>query len=118
MANKRYFWINVTFIPENSAFVCAWNGFACSLQSRARARLLHDVESYINDRPDSALAVLRGIQTRNLSGFHVRSYYALLLSEALDKNYIDLTDDSLAMVANRYYGDHGSKLHRVKSWYY
>ena len=62
--------------------------------------------------------MLRGIQTRNLSGFHVRSYYALLLSEALDKNYIDLTDDSLAMVANRYYGDHGSKLHRVKSWYY
>lgn len=85
---------------------------------RGASALLHDVESYINERPDSALAVLRGIQTRNLSGFHVRSYYALLLSEALDKNYIDLTDDSLAMVANRYYGDHGSKLHRVKSWYY
>ena len=80
--------------------------------------ILHDVESYINERPDSALAVLRSISPQNLSGLRVRPYYALLLSEALDKNYIDLTDDSLALVANRYYGDHGTKLHRLKSWYY
>ena len=70
------------------------------------------------DRPDSALAVLRGLQPRDLPGLHVRPLHALLLSEALDKNYIDLTDDSLALAANRWYGDHGSKLHRLKSWYY
>ena len=70
------------------------------------------------ERPDSALAVLRGMQPRDLPGLHVRPLYALLLSEAFDKNYIDLTDDSLALVANKYYGEHGSKLHRLKSWYY
>lgn len=70
------------------------------------------------DRPDSALAVLRGLQPHDLPGLHVRPLHALLLSEALDKNYIDLTDDSLALAANKYYGEHGIKLHRLKSWYY
>lgn len=79
---------------------------------------LNDMEALMPERPDSALAVLRGLQPRDLPGLHVRPLHALLLSEALDKNYIDLTDDSLALVANKYYGEHGSKLHRLKSWYY
>ena len=81
-------------------------------------RTLNDMEALMPERPDSALAVLRGMQPRDLPGLHVRPLYALLLSEAFDKNYIDLTDDSLALVANKYYGEHGSKLHRLKSWYY
>ena len=81
-------------------------------------RTLNDMEALMPERPDSALAVLRGLQPRDLSGLHVRPLHALLLSEALDKNYIDLTDDSLALAANKYYGEHGSKLHRLKSWYY
>ena len=81
-------------------------------------RTLNDMEALMPERPDSALAVLRGLQPRDLPGFHVRPLHALLLSEALDKNYIDLTDDSLALAAHKYYGEHGSKLHRLKSWYY
>ena len=81
-------------------------------------RSLAGAEALMPERPDSALAVLRGLRPRDLPGLHVRPLHALLLSEALDKNYIDLTDDSLALAANRYYGDHGSKLHRLKSWYY
>jgi len=81
-------------------------------------RTLNDMEALMSERPDSALAVLRGLQPRDLPGLHVRPLHALILSEALDKNYIDLTDDSLAMAANKYYGDHGTKLHRLKSWYY
>ena len=81
-------------------------------------KTLNDIEALMPERPDSALAVLRGLQPHDLPGLHVRPFHALLLSEAFDKNYIDLTDDSLALAANRYYGDHGSKLHRLKSWYY
>lgn len=81
-------------------------------------RTLNDMEALMPERPDSALAVLRGLQPRDLPGLHVRPLHALLLSEALDKNYIDLTDDSLALAAHKYYGEHGSKLHRLKSWYY
>ena len=81
-------------------------------------RTLNDMEALMPERPDSALAVLRSWQPRDLPGLHVRPLHALLLSEAFDKNYIDLTDDSLALAANKYYGEHGSKLHRLKSWYY
>ena len=81
-------------------------------------RTLDEVETLMPERPDSALAVLRGMKPRDLPGLHVRPLHALLLSEALDKNYIDLTDDSLALAANRYYGEHGSPIHRLKSWYY
>ena len=81
-------------------------------------RSLAGAEALMQERPDSALAVLRGLQPRDLPGLHVRPLHALLLSEALDKNYIDLTDDSLALAAHKYYGEHGSKLHRLKSWYY
>ena len=81
-------------------------------------RTLNDMEALMPERPDSALAVLRGLQPRDLPGLHVRPLHALLLSEAFDKNYIDLTNDSLALAANCYYGEHGTKLHRLKSWYY
>ncbi|MBO4917686.1 MAG: tetratricopeptide repeat protein [Bacteroidales bacterium] len=81
-------------------------------------RTLDEVESLIQEQPDSALAVLRDMKPRDFPGLHARSLHALLLSEALDKNYIDLSDDSLALTANSYYGEHGSKLHRLKSWYY
>lgn len=81
-------------------------------------RTLDEVETLMPERPDSALAVLRGMKPRDLPGLHVRPLHALLLSEALDKNYIDLTDDSLALAANRHYGEHGSPIHRLKSWYY
>ena len=81
-------------------------------------RTLNEMEALMPERPDSALAVLQGLRPRDLPGLHVRPLHALLLSEALDKNYIDLTDDSLALAANRFYGEHGSKLHRLKSWYY
>ena len=81
-------------------------------------RTLNDMEALMPERPDSALAVLRALQPRDLPGLHVRPLHAQLLSEALDKNYIDLTDDSLALAANNYYGEHGSQLHRLKSWYY
>ena len=96
-------------------------GSAILLASCAPVRdrqTLNDMEALMPERPDSALTVLRGLQPRNLPGLHVRPLHALLLSEALDKNYIDLTDDSLALAANRYYGEHGTKLHRLKSWYY
>lgn len=89
---------------------------SCSpLQDR---RTLKEIEALMPDRPDSALSVLRSLQPQDLTGLHVRPLYNLLLSEAFDKNYIDLTNDSLALSANHYYAEHGSKIHRLKSWYY
>lgn len=81
-------------------------------------RLLEDVESYIEARPDSALAVLEGIDKSELTSKELEAKYALLLSQALDKNYIDLQSDSIIAPAVRYYENHGTPDERLKMYYY
>ena len=81
-------------------------------------RVLEDVDSYIEARPDSALAVLEGIDKSELTSKELEAKYALLLSQALDKNYIDVTDDSLASVALDYYSRKGPKKYEARSLYY
>jgi hypothetical protein len=66
--------------------------------------------------PEEALTTLMGIQTQSAPS-RSRARYALLMSLALDKNYIDVTDDSLARVAADYYARHGSKRERMLSLY-
>ena len=81
-------------------------------------RVLEDVESYIEARPDSALAVLEGIDKSELTSRELEAKYALLLSQALDKNYIDLQSDSIIAPAVRYYENHGTPDERLKMYYY
>ena len=81
-------------------------------------RLLEDVDSYIEARPDSALAVLEGIDKSELTSRELEAKYALLLSQALDKNYIDLQSDSIIAPAVRYYENHGTPDERLKMYYY
>ena len=81
-------------------------------------RTLKDVESYISERPDSALAVLESIDRSYLKSRRSEAHHALLHAMALDKNYIDVTDDSLASVAVRYYSKHGPKKYLARSLYY
>ena len=82
------------------------------------SRLLKDVDSYIEARPDSALAVLEGIDKSELTNKELEAKYALLLSQALDKNYIDLQSDSIIAPAVRYYENHGTPDERLKMYYY
>ena len=70
-------------------------------------KALNDVESYIMERPDSALAVLDTMDRNLLKRERLRAPHALLHAMALDKNYIDVTDDSLASVAVEYYSKKG-----------
>lgn len=79
---------------------------------------LAQVESYINDSPDRALNVLRGIDADELTGDEEQAKHALLLSMALDKNYIDETDDSLISIAKDYYEDTNDIRNRFLSLYY
>ena len=50
---------------------------------------LSQVESYIEERPDSALVVLGQINTAELSGKAEKAKYAVLYTQAIDKNFID-----------------------------
>ena len=81
-------------------------------------RLLEDVDSYIEARPDSALAVLEGIGEEDLGSREEKAKYALLMSMALDKNYIDRTDFEVLQPAIDYYESHGSATDKLRTFYY
>ena len=81
-------------------------------------RVLEDVDSYIEARPDSALAVLEGIGEEDLGSREEKAKYALLMSMALDKNYIDRTDFEVLQPAIDYYEDHGSATDKLRTFYY
>ena len=53
--------------------------------------LLNDVESYIQERPDSALKVLLTVSRESLGTKALKAQYSLLYTTALEKNYIDTT---------------------------
>lgn len=81
-------------------------------------RVLTDVDSYIKSRPDSALAVLEGIDKAELTTNELEAKYALLMSMALNKNYIDLQSDSIIAPAVRYYERRGSQQEKFLTQYY
>ena len=81
-------------------------------------RLLTDVDSYIESRPDSALAVLEGIDKAELTTKELEAKYALLMSMALDKNYIDRTDFEVLQPAIDYYENHGTATDKLRTFYY
>lgn len=79
---------------------------------------LNDIESYIMERPDSALAVLDTMDRSLLTTERLRAHHALLHAMALDKNYIDVTDDSIAKVAVDYYSRKGPDKYEARALYY
>ena len=79
---------------------------------------LADIESYIEERPDSALVVLEKIDVSELSGKEERAKHALLYSMALDKNYIDKTDFEVLQPAIDYYKDNGTATDKLRTYYY
>lgn len=92
--------------------------FCSSCGSRRTAATLNDIETYIQERPDSALAEIRVIDTTTLSSRRLRAQYTLLQAMALDKNWIDTTDVNVVMPAVTYYDRHPSGDRQAKAWYY
>lgn len=74
-------------------------------------------ENLMMEHPDSALSVLESIDGSCLTG-ELQARHALLLSQAYDKNYIDLTSDSLISIATDYYEKHGNDRHRLMAYLY
>jgi hypothetical protein len=92
---------------------------ACNTESRQRVEgTLNDVESYINEHPDSALAVLQAVDSTALSTRALRARYSLLRTMALDKCYLDITAPGLLDAAVPWYEHHGSADEKMKSLYY
>ena len=90
---------------------------SCSRHS-AHWEKLKQVETFIEAQPDSALAVLQCIDTQELLSREERAKYALLLSMALDKNYVDKTDFGVLQPAIDYYQNHGTATDKLRTYYY
>ncbi len=89
-----------------------------SCRNKPTRAVLDSVDSFIQERPDSALAVLRSIPQSRLSTKKLRAHYSLLHAIALDKNYIDTTDLAIILPASEYYSRKGSPTERMKAYYY
>ncbi len=79
---------------------------------------LSQVESYIEEKPDSALLTLEQIDISELSGKEEKAKHALLYSMALDKNFIDKTDFEVLQPAIDYYKNNGSATDKLRTYYY
>ena len=89
----------------------------CQKQYPVAEKLLQ-AETVMNEHPDSALHLLKGIEQPELHSKEHRARYALLYSQALDKNYIDLTNDSLISIAVDYYKNRDDVRAKFLSYYY
>lgn len=89
-----------------------------SCDNRQTKSLLQDVETYIQERPDSAMRVLRKVDSLTLNTKSLRARYSLLFAMALDKNYIDTTALSILEPTVAYYERSGSPEDKMLSYYY
>lgn len=90
---------------------------SCKENPRAVSRL-DEAEAMIADMPDSALAILRQHKDYRLNTRSLKARHALLHTIALDKNYIDLTTDSIIAPAVKYYDNKGTSDNRFKTLFY
>ncbi len=79
---------------------------------------LERIDFLMSERPDSALALLQRIDNKSLRTEREKALYSLLLSKALDKNYIDLTSDSLIRPAVDYYENGKDHRRAAESLFY
>ncbi len=79
---------------------------------------LNKAEALMIDHPDSSLNILEKIRIERVRGRKNKAKYALLYSQALDKNYIDVESDSIIRVARDYYAHRGSNEERAQAFYY
>ena len=89
----------------------------CSFPSKERYQMAR-AEMLMHSNPDSALSVLGEIEAGQLHNRHDIALYSLLYSQALDKNYIDLTSDSTIAPAVDYYTKRENHNRKAQSLYY
>lgn len=107
MRMKNY-WLTLSFI------ICL---ASCNSHS-PHWEAISQVESYIEERPDSALVVLEQIVPSVLSGKEEKAKYSLLYSMALDKNFVDKADFEILQPAIDYYEENGSATDKLRTFYY
>lgn len=84
----------------------------------SRNQKLISAEQLMEERPDSSLVILQGIDTMSLKSSADKALYSLLYVQAQDKNYIDTQDASRIQRAVDFYKDSNDEYHKMLSYYY
>lgn len=79
---------------------------------------LTQIETFVEENPDSALSVLQGIEVDDLSGSEEKAKHALLLLMALDKNDVAETDFEILHPAIDYYKNNGTPTEQMLTLFY
>lgn len=79
---------------------------------------LNLAEERMETEPEYSLYILDSLAGKKLPTRLLAARHALLYSMALDKNYIDLTTDSIIAPALKYYHRHGTADEKLKTHYY
>ena len=119
-SSGQYLIENTTSNMKNTVIIIL---FAMSLLSSCTIRQdynqqLLKADSLMQLRPDSALNILKSISSKKLSTRADNAYYALLLTQAQDKNFVVQKDDSLIQIAVHYYDSIGDTKMQAKAHYY
>lgn len=91
---------------------------SCTSKSDQIATTLQQVEQCMEAYPDSALKMLNGISNPNELEDKERADYLLLLTQARDKNIMDISVDSSIIFAIDYYKKSGDKRKYGTAMYY
>lgn len=107
---------------KQGIYITIWLICFLSLSSCTRQHnhniLLMQADSLMEEYPDSALCILESIKSQQQTAQADHAYYALLLTQARDKNYIVQTDDSLIRMAVQYYDSIEDISMQAKAHYY
>lgn len=90
---------------------CIWG---CSKDT---CMVLQKADQFMETYPDSALCLLKTIDTRQLTSKE-NAWYALLYTQALDKNHKVIPNDSLIRIAVDYYSHHREVQKLAEAKYY
>lgn len=95
---RSFIWnLNIICLLALCSFAC--NRHSSNLQ-------LQQIDSLLEERPDTALLLLKNISSMEEMPDADKAYYALLMVQAMDKNELPLLPcDSLLDFASDYYGD-------------
>lgn len=92
---------------------------ACQTTPDNVVHALLQAENCMESQPDSALALLQRIPHPEDLRSKAQADYALLMTQAMDKNYMKPTSDSLILLAVSYYGSHeANSLAKGKAYFY
>lgn len=81
-------------------------------------KILRKAESCMSESPELALELLDAIDNHKFTRQKYHAKYALLYSMALDKNFIDVTNDSIIQPAVKYFRFHGKPTDKLLTYYY